>query len=347
MTGGEFTPAYGVDYNVLPADANDKTVEWSVVGGSHLVSVDKNTGVVTASKATSNFVDGYARIRATSLAKDANGKSVGVYSEYIIEVIKAPADGEWSQSATNLPDGVTLSDYVIEYCASESDFNKGNWKIYDGEASKVYRYRFRDSYKLTWYYDLDSSDGNIELPSSLGYPKSANIGEKVTLSKLKSVTQTNKLFAGWFTSAEGARNLDKKLAYNGGAIKGDTEFFAGWIDLSSEEFLVNAAENDPIHPVGKNLQAFGERVAMNTPIQGAAADLIKIAMIRTDKMLREAGLKARLILQIHDELIIEAPIEEAERAEAILREAMQGAADLKVPLQVDVGTGKSWFDAKD
>jgi DNA polymerase-1 len=64
-------------------------------------------------------------------------------------------------------------------------------------------------------------------------------------------------------------------------------------------------------------------------------------------MLREAGLKARLILQIHDELIIESPIEEAEKAEAILREAMQGAADLKVPLQVDIGVGKSWFDAKD
>ncbi len=102
-----------------------------------------------------------------------------------------------------------------------------------------------------------------------------------------------------------------------------------------------------INAGNKNLQAFGERVAMNTPIQGAAADLIKIAMIRTDKMLREAGLKARLILQIHDELIIESPFEEAEAAEAILREAMQGAAELKVPLQVDIGRGKSWYDAKD
>ena len=96
----------------------------------------------------------------------------------------------------------------------------------------------------------------------------------------------------------------------------------------------------------KNMQAFGERVAMNTPIQGAAADLIKIAMIRADKMLKEAGLKARLILQIHDELIIESPIEETERAEAILREAMLCAAELSVPLSVDVGVGKSWFDAK-
>ncbi len=97
----------------------------------------------------------------------------------------------------------------------------------------------------------------------------------------------------------------------------------------------------------KNLQAFGERVAMNTPIQGAAADLIKMAMIRADRMLKEAGLNANLILQIHDELIIESPIEEADRAETILREAMQGAAELKVPLQVDIGRGKSWFDAKD
>ena len=96
----------------------------------------------------------------------------------------------------------------------------------------------------------------------------------------------------------------------------------------------------------KNLQAFGERVAMNTPIQGAAADLIKIAMIRADKMLQEAGLKAKLILQIHDELIIEAPANEADEAEAILREAMQNATSLRVPLQVDIGRGKSWYDAK-
>ncbi len=97
----------------------------------------------------------------------------------------------------------------------------------------------------------------------------------------------------------------------------------------------------------KNMQAFGDRVAMNTPIQGTAADLIKLAMIRADKMLRDAGLQSRLILQIHDELIIEAPVNEAEKAEAILKEAMLGAAELNVPLSVDVGIGKSWFDAKD
>ncbi len=97
----------------------------------------------------------------------------------------------------------------------------------------------------------------------------------------------------------------------------------------------------------RNVQAFGERVAMNTPIQGAAADLIKIAMIRTEQMLKDAGLKARLILQIHDELIIESPVEEADAAEEILRQAMQEAANLRVPLQVDIARGKSWFDSKD
>lgn len=96
----------------------------------------------------------------------------------------------------------------------------------------------------------------------------------------------------------------------------------------------------------KITQAFGERVAMNMPIQGAAADLIKLAMLNTDRMLKEAGLKAKLILQIHDELIIDSPIEEAERAEEILRIAMQEAADLKVPLAVDIGRGKSWYEAK-
>ena len=114
------------------------------------------------------------------------------------------------------------------------------------------------------------------------------------------------------------------------------------------ETMFGRIRNIPeINAANKNLQAFGERVAMNTPIQGAAADLIKIAMIRTDEMLKQAGLKARLILQIHDELIIEAPENEQEQATAILREAMQGAADLKVPLGVDIGIGKSWYDAKD
>ncbi len=96
----------------------------------------------------------------------------------------------------------------------------------------------------------------------------------------------------------------------------------------------------------KNLAAFGERVAMNTPIQGTAADIIKKAMVETDKALKEAGMKARLILQIHDELIVEAPEEEAERALLILKEKMENTVKLLVPLVADAHVGKSWFDAK-
>ena len=95
-----------------------------------------------------------------------------------------------------------------------------------------------------------------------------------------------------------------------------------------------------------NMRAFGERVARNMPIQGTAADIIKIAMIRVEDRLKKEGMKSRLILQVHDELIVEAPEEEAEKAAALLTEEMRGAAELAVPLLADAGTGKSWYDAK-
>ncbi len=97
----------------------------------------------------------------------------------------------------------------------------------------------------------------------------------------------------------------------------------------------------------KMKRAFGERVAMNTPIQGTAADLIKLAMIRVSNALREAGLRAKLILQIHDELIVESPVCEAEAAKAILEREMTQVASLAVPLVADAKVGRSWYDAKD
>ena len=93
-------------------------------------------------------------------------------------------------------------------------------------------------------------------------------------------------------------------------------------------------------------RSFGERVAMNSPIQGTAADIIKIAMIAVhDRLLRE-GLRSRLILQIHDELLVEAYEEETEQVRGILREEMMGAATLKVALEIDMHVGGSWYDAK-
>lgn len=94
-----------------------------------------------------------------------------------------------------------------------------------------------------------------------------------------------------------------------------------------------------------NTRSFGERVALNMPIQGAAADIIKLAMVAVFRRLKAEGLKARLILQVHDELIVECPAEEGERVKAILSEEMENAAALTVPLTVDAHIGRSWAEA--
>ena len=85
---------------------------------------------------------------------------------------------------------------------------------------------------------------------------------------------------------------------------------------------------------------------MNAPIQGTAADIIKIAMIRVDQRLRSEGLKTKLILQVHDELLLEAPFEEVEQATKILEQEMVGAADLLVKMCVEVQRGINWYEAK-
>lgn len=95
-----------------------------------------------------------------------------------------------------------------------------------------------------------------------------------------------------------------------------------------------------------NQRAFGERVAMNMPIQGSAADIIKIAMINVYKRLKDEGLKSRLILQVHDELLIETAEDELEKVNEIIKNEMENAASLSVPLEVDVHSGKSWYEAK-
>ena len=95
-----------------------------------------------------------------------------------------------------------------------------------------------------------------------------------------------------------------------------------------------------------NLRAFGERVARNMPIQGAAADIIKIAMIRVSARLEREGLRAKMILQVHDELIVESPEEEAEQVKRILEEEMEGAVNLSVPMLAEAGAGRTWYEAK-
>ena len=95
-----------------------------------------------------------------------------------------------------------------------------------------------------------------------------------------------------------------------------------------------------------NLRSFGERVAMNSPIQGSAADIMKIAMIHVENRLNSEGLKSRIVLQVHDELLVEALLDEADQVQRILVEEMENAADLKVKLEVEAKRGYSWYDAK-
>ena len=93
-------------------------------------------------------------------------------------------------------------------------------------------------------------------------------------------------------------------------------------------------------------RSFGERVAMNSPIQGTAADIIKIAMIRVHDRLLKEDLKSRLILTVHDELLVETAPGEEETVRTILAEEMRGAAELAVVLEIDIHSGSDWYEAK-
>ena len=132
---------------------------------------------------------------------------------------------------------------------------------------------------------------------------------------------------------------------------GVAEYMEKTVSKAKEKGFVTTAFNriryiPELSAANKNIVAFGERVARNTPIQGTAADIIKIAMIRVSDRFEKENMQSRLILQIHDELIAECPDTETERAAAIMKEEMENAASLSVPLKVDINAGKSWFDAK-
>jgi DNA polymerase-1 len=95
-----------------------------------------------------------------------------------------------------------------------------------------------------------------------------------------------------------------------------------------------------------NVRLRAEREAINMPIQGTASDIVKIAMLKVDAALKRENLKTRIIMQVHDELLIEAPAEEAERAKEIVKKEMEKAVQLDVPLIVEVGSGENWMTAK-
>lgn len=155
-----------------------------------------------------------------------------------------------------------------------------------------------------------------------------------------------------------SKDIDVSVREADSYIKGYLETFSG-VREYMERVIKQAHENGYVETIfgrrrnlpelaasNRNTRNFGERVARNTPIQGTAADIIKIAMVRVSRHLKNENMRSRLILQVHDELIVEAPEEEAELAGKILREEMEGAVKLKIKLEVDVHSGKTWYAAK-
>ena len=100
-----------------------------------------------------------------------------------------------------------------------------------------------------------------------------------------------------------------------------------------------------INSSNKNLREFAERIAINTPIQGTAADLIKVAMINMDCALKARGLKAAMLLSVHDEIVFEAPYDELDIVKKLSQEIMEGVWVLKVPLKINIASGKNWAEA--
>ncbi len=160
----------------------------------------------------------------------------------------------------------------------------------------------------------------------------------------------------------GAFSLSKDI---GVSVKEADSYIKGYLSLYSgiDKYMkdvVEQAKNDgyvttmfgrrrylpELKNSNKNVRSFGERVARNMPIQGTAADIIKIAMIRVYDRLKKENMRSRLILQVHDELIVEAPEDEAEKAAKLLSEEMEHAVELSLTLTADAGIGKTWYDAK-
>lgn len=148
-----------------------------------------------------------------------------------------------------------------------------------------------------------------------------------------SMGEAKEIIDGYFRSYPGVKNyIDKTIM----EAKGN-----GWVQtiFGRRRLLPD------INSANANVRSLAERNAINAPLQGSAADIIKIAMVEVARRLKEEGLRSKMILQVHDELIVDALRVEAEQVKSILREAMEGAAKLLVPLTVDIGEGENWLQA--
>ena len=156
-------------------------------------------------------------------------------------------------------------------------------------------------------------------------------------SLAKELGISNKMAAtfidNYFARYEGVKRfIDETIA--GARESGRTSTLLGRIRLLPE-----------INSRNYNMRAFAERTAVNTPIQGSAADLIKVAMINMERHLREGGFRSAMLLSVHDEIVFEVPPEELEQIKTVVTETMEGVWQLAVPLKVNVAWGKNWAEA--
>ncbi len=146
--------------------------------------------------------------------------------------------------------------------------------------------------------------------------------------------------------AEAKTFIDEYFASYPGVKRFIDETINGARESQHVSTLLGRLRNLPdINSANGRARSFSERIAVNTPIQGTAADIIKLAMLNVDQTFRERGYKARMILQVHDELLFEVPPDEVNEVSATVRECMEQAIALEVPLKVDIGTGKNWLEA--
>ena len=158
----------------------------------------------------------------------------------------------------------------------------------------------------------------------------ADIWERVL--SLMEQTMTKTTISTWFSDAEPVALEENR--------------FILYIPTDFKKEIVVSRYLPDIKAKNFNRRSFAERTAINTPIQGTAADIIKIAMLKVAKKLKEAGVKSRVLLQVHDELVLEVPKEEKDQVAEIVKTTMEQAVPLEVPLVADVATGENWAKAK-
>ena len=226
-------------------------------------------------------------------------------------------DADYSQIELRVLAHMSGDEQLIDAYRQEEDIHRIT-------ASKVFHTPFEEVTDLQRRNAKAVNFGIVYGISSFG------LSQDLSISKKEAAQYIEQYFA---TYPKVKEFIDKLVA--GAKEKGYTETMFGRRrpipELSSSNFMQ---------------RSFGERVAMNAPIQGTAADIIKIAMIKVWKALKEEGLKSRLILQVHDELLIETAQEEEARVREILTENMKSAADLAVTLEIDLHTGNNWYEAK-